>query len=127
MWEALELGAQAERPQTSGPGGGAVISVRAAVDAVSPPRRVRRCEREAATLGVRGQPAGAGTDHDGGLRRLVDEASETEGDRGVLDEPDGALQREAGGEETPHHIAAVARIPDLSYVGRASSRLVLSR
>ena len=62
MWEALELGAQAEKPQLSDPGGGAVIRVRAAVNPVSPPRRVRPCDQEAARLKVRGQPDGAGTD-----------------------------------------------------------------
>lgn len=35
MWEALELGAQAEKPQLPAPGGGAVIPVRAAVEPVS--------------------------------------------------------------------------------------------
>ncbi len=72
MWEALEVGAEAEEPELRAPGGGAVISVRAAVDPVSPRRQVPRCEQELATLGVTGQPASA-TDSKGRLLpRLVD-------------------------------------------------------
>ena len=70
--EAFEVGAQAEEPQLSAPGGGAVISVRAAVEPVSPRRQVPRCEQEPATLAVAGQPAAVATDRNDRRRRLVD-------------------------------------------------------
>ena len=70
--EALELGAQAEEPQLPALGAGALISVRAAGDPVSPRRQVPRCEQEPATLGVTGQPAATATDRNDRRRRLVD-------------------------------------------------------
>ena len=72
MWEALEVSAQAKEPQLRAPGGGAAISVRAAVDPVSPRRQVPRCEQELATLGVTGQPATAADRNGRLLPRLVD-------------------------------------------------------
>ena len=72
MWEEPEVSAQAEEPQLRAPGGGAVISVRAAVDPVSPRRKVPRWEQELATLGVTGQPATAADRNGRLLPRLVD-------------------------------------------------------
>jgi hypothetical protein len=70
--EALEVGAPADEPQLPAPGAGAVISVRAAVDPVSPRRQVPRCEQEPAKLGVPGHPAATATDRNDRRRRLVD-------------------------------------------------------
>ena len=72
MWEALELGAQAEEPQLPPTGGGAPIPIRAAVDAVSPRRQFPQCEQEAAALGVTGTPAPTAADRNGGLGPFVD-------------------------------------------------------
>lgn len=72
MWEALEVGVQADERQLLASGDGALISVRAAVDPVFPRRQVPRCEQEPATLGVTGGLAATATDRGDRRRRLVD-------------------------------------------------------
>ncbi len=72
MWEALEVGVQADERQLLASGDGALISVRAAVDSVFPRRQVPRCEQEPATLGVTGGLAATATDRGDRRRRLVD-------------------------------------------------------
>ena len=50
--ETLEVSPQPVGPQLPGPSGGAVTSIRTAVDPVSPRRQVPRCEQEPATIGI---------------------------------------------------------------------------